>query len=107
MIKRITIAALVCTGLICAGAQAAQQQSDYGSAAPASAAGKMLTITPQTKWVNVDNGETVTFVNGSKMFTWNFRTLREEQDLPLAAIAPAGFNAGNVEVYVARDPLYR
>ena len=105
--KPLLLTAFAAAGVCAAGAHAATLENDYGSVAPASAAGKTLTITPKTKWVNVDNGETVTFVNGGQSFTWSFRTLRETEDFQLSAIAPAGFNAGKVEVYVASDPLYR
>ncbi|MYN25084.1 CzcE family metal-binding protein [Duganella levis] len=87
------------------GAQAADQH--FGSVLPAAAAGKVITITPQTRYVNVDNGDTVTFVRGGQTFTWNFRTLREADDFQLSSIAPAGFDTSGVQVYVDRDPTYR
>jgi hypothetical protein len=105
--KPLLLTAFVTAGVCAGGAHASTLENDYGSLAPASAAVKTLTIKPQTKWVNVDNGETVTFVSGGQSFTWSFRTLRETEDFQLSAIAPAGFNAGKVEVYVASDPLYR
>ncbi|MRW82726.1 CzcE family metal-binding protein [Pseudoduganella sp. FT26W] len=100
--KRLLLAAIFAVS--CAGAHAA---NNYGSTAPQTAAEKLIAVGPQTKYINVDNGETVTFVHGHEMFTWNFRTLHESDSFKLADIAPAGFDAGNVEVYVARDPLYR
>ena len=79
----------------------------YGAAAPARATAKTITITPETKWVNVNDGDTVTFVKNDKAFTWHFATLRRAEDLQLSKIAPADFMLGNVVVYVDTNPLYR
>jgi hypothetical protein len=106
--KRLLLVALLSLGCVSIGAQAAEAgASSYGSEAPQTAAAKLISLTPQTKSINVDNGETVTFVHGHQMFTWNFRTLRDADNFKLSDIAPAGFEAGGVDVYVARDPLYR
>jgi hypothetical protein len=73
----------------------------------AHAAEKVITITPQTKYVNVNNGDKVTFMRDGKSFTWNVRTLRETDDLRLSSVAPAGFDTTGIEVFVDRDPTYR
>jgi hypothetical protein len=62
--------------------------SPYGTATTA-AAGRTVEITPMTKWVNVANGETVTFIQGDNTFTWHFDAL------------PAVMNFGLVEHRIA------
>ncbi|MRX11797.1 CzcE family metal-binding protein [Pseudoduganella sp. FT25W] len=102
--------ALVATALI-AGAGAVHaatgQQAPYGSAAAGAYADRQITIDAGTKWVNVNNGETVAFNVNGKSFTWHFETLHNEERFDLARIAPAGVEVGMVTVYVASNPLYR
>ena len=102
--KRLLLAAIL--ALACAGA-GAHAANNYGSIVPQTASEKLIAVGPQTRYINVNNGETVTFVHGHEMFTWSFRTLHETESFKLADIAPAGFDAGDVQVYVDRDPLYR
>ncbi|HEV7815784.1 MAG TPA: CzcE family metal-binding protein [Janthinobacterium sp.] len=81
-------------------------KADYGfAAAPGSADGE-ITVTPQTKWVNVDDGQTVKFSVDNKTFTWHFSTFQNPPVLNLSVIAPSDVNVGNVKVYIAPDPLY-
>lgn len=81
--------------------------ADYGMQAPASAAARTIVINSDTKWVNVDNGETVQFSIGGQSFTWNFSTFPGETSFDLSRIVPAGVKIGNVRVYIATNPLYR
>lgn len=76
-------------------------------AGAAHAEDRVVTINADTKWVNVDNGDTVTFNVNGKTFTWQASTLHTEEAFDLAKIAPAGIDAGKVTVYVASNPLYR
>jgi hypothetical protein len=76
-------------------------------AGAAHAEDRQITINADTKWVNVDNGDSVTFNVQGKSFTWQANTLHQEEALDLAKIAPAGVDAGKVTVYVASNPLYR
>lgn len=75
----------------------------YGSTAPADSAERQIVLTPSTKYVNVTNGETVTFVENGKTFTWDFSTY-DHVNLKLSAIAPKGLGYPDVRVYVDRDP---
>ena len=70
-------------------------------------ADREITIKPGTKWVNVNNGETVAFSVSGKTFTWHFDTLPAEDQFRLQTIAPEGVDVGAVTVYVASNPLYR
>jgi hypothetical protein len=102
--------ALVSISLLAAAvsmnAQAATTNpSDYGSVAPSSAAKRVIVLTPSTKWVNVANGETVSFIENGKKFTWDFNSY-DNVSLKLSTIAPKELAYPNVRVYVAPNPLY-
>ncbi|WP_395400941.1 CzcE family metal-binding protein [Pseudoduganella sp. UC29_106] len=79
----------------------------FGSAARTPEATRTVVITPWTKYVNVDQGDVVTFQIDGNAFTWQFDTLRPDTSFNLSAIVPAGFNARGVRVYVAPNPTYR
>ncbi len=79
----------------------------YGAPATASAAQRIIEITPDTKSVQVTNGETVQFnINGAP-FTWKFDLYHQEGVLDLATILPAELQATGVKVYVGESPEYR
>jgi hypothetical protein len=76
-----------------------------GEAVSPSQATEVITIGPDTKYVNVRDDDAVKFVDAQtgKSFAWDFDT-PTWKNLELSKIAPAGFLAGkDVEVYVA-DP---
>lgn len=103
----LLFAAGVTSACLALGAQAAgATYSRYGGIINHAASDKTVTIDADTKYVNVTDGETVKFVEGSDQFTWTFNTLRGAGEMPLSAIAPAGFNGRKVEVYVASNPIY-
>ncbi|HKW36185.1 MAG TPA: CzcE family metal-binding protein [Burkholderiales bacterium] len=64
-------------------------------------AGRTIDITGATKWVNVTHGEVVRFVSNGQEFTWYFDGVSQSRPFDLAQIAPAGFTAQRVTVYVA------
>ena len=74
----------------------------YGSAIPAAAATRQITLTPGTKWINVTYGESVNFMAEGKSFAWNFYTLHNDTSFDLATIAPKDINVQQIRVYVAR-----
>lgn len=80
---------------------------NYGSSAAPQAASRTINLASAGKSVNVDNGDTVKFVDGERSFTWHFDTLRDTSNFDLAAIAPAQLALPNVRVYVGSNPLYR
>ncbi len=105
----LTLAGLTSTALMSA-AQAAGPggtSADYGTLVPATAAARTIVIHSDTKWVNVENGETVQFSVGGQSFTWNVSTFPGATSFDLSKIAPAGIKLNNVRVYVASNPLYR
>jgi hypothetical protein len=73
----------------------------YGSGATATSADRTIVIKPNTRWVNVKNGETVTFAEGDKTFTFHFDTYPQTQVVKLDTIAPQGVEVAPVRVYVA------
>jgi len=64
---------------------------------------RIIKLDPESKYVNVYRDEIVTIVRGGKSFTWMFNTLGAPS-FELAKIAPQGFDAGQVRVYVSFDP---
>ena len=81
--------------------------SDYGSAVAAQIAHREITLDASSKYINVDNGETVSIYSKGKHFTWNFQTFPGTTNFDLQKIAPADFDAAGVQVFVATNPLYR
>ena len=73
-------------------------------ASRATAAEGVVTINAATKYINAEHGE-VLVINNDKgqSFTWKADTLGEAA-IPLKAIAPTGFAAGETRVYV-RHPM--
>jgi hypothetical protein len=88
-------------------AAASVNAKEFGMATTAANADRHLVIKGDTKWVNVDDGDTVEFNVNGRSFTWHFATLRGEGAFELSKIAPEGIDVGNVTVYVASNPLYR
>jgi hypothetical protein len=78
-------------------------KSDYGGEATARAADYRISLTAATRWVNVNNGDTVQFEAGGKEFTWHFRTFKGAKIFNLALIAPTGMAVGAVRVFVAQN----
>lgn len=82
--------------------------ADFGArAAAAVPVDQRIVLTPDTKVVNVNHGDTVEFVVGDKTFRWHFDTFLSEANFALSTIAPADIPAGGVKVYVAANPIYR
>lgn len=109
-LKRTFLLALgIASASFAAGAQSSVPSAGarYGQAAPANATRKEIVVTPDTRWVNVTDGETVRFVVGDQRFTWHVETYPNTTHFSLAAIAPSGVDVRRVTVYVASNPLYR
>ena len=102
---------LTMSGALLAGtAQAAAPSggaADFGSLVAASAATRVITLTPATRYVNVDDGETVRFVSGTQNFTWHFDTYPGVTSVNLSTLAPAAAALHGVRVYVGGNPLYQ
>jgi hypothetical protein len=75
----------------------------YGDPVPASAAGRTITINPETRYVNVEGGSAVTFVAGDKSFTWLFNGAGNVGAFDLNLVAPPGMLDHKVRAYVSPD----
>jgi hypothetical protein len=106
MFKALSATILTAAILAATGAASATPLQ-FGMATQSTSAARHIVINADTKWVNVNNGDTVTFDVNGQSFTWHFDTLHSEEAFDLSKIAPEGLNAGMVTVYVASNPLYR
>jgi hypothetical protein len=71
----------------------------YGEAASPAAAVRTVVVGPNTRWVNVDQGENVKIVANGQEFAWHFNgTL---PTFNLKQIVPQGAIAQDVSVYIA------
>lgn len=80
----------------------ANGKSIHGGSAPASQASKVVDLNASGQDLNVECGETITFRNGDKSFSWKFDGVGHRV-VDLQAIAPAGFSSKPLKVYVARN----
>lgn len=104
-----TLAAILLSAAVaaCAASDGPADAATYGRMAPANATRREIAVKPDTKWVNVRDGDTVRFVADGRSFTWHFSTYPNTTHLDLAVIAPQDFPSGKVVVYVAQNQLYR
>lgn len=82
-------------------------RADYGSEAPASAATETIRLSQDTKYVNVNNGDTVDFISNGKSFTWHFDTFPGTTSLDLSQLGAKQLHADHVRVYIGANPLYQ
>lgn len=78
----------------------------YGQPAPSTGANRTIVITPATKYVNVEGGETVNFIAGDRQFAWSFNVARTVHSFDLNEVAPSGILSRTVRAYVSPDPKY-
>jgi hypothetical protein len=95
----ITAASVIILGAASLAANAATNSGLIGESAPAATAGRTIVLDANTKWANVDHGETVRFVVNGQEFAVTFDGVAEDVDL--RQLAPAGALDHKVEVYVA------
>jgi len=62
---------------------------------------RTITVTGDTKWVNVKHYEVIRFASNGREFTWYFDGSAQPGAFDLMQIAPAGFVDHCVTVYVA------
>ncbi|MGY4829151.1 CzcE family metal-binding protein [Sphaerotilaceae bacterium SBD11-9] len=80
-------------------------QSFYGTPATQPSAARVVDLAT-ARHLNVAYGETVTFRNEGKEFSWTFNGL-DRRGVPMAKIAPAGFTNKPFSVNVAQNPMTR
>jgi hypothetical protein len=87
-------------------AMAATRVDLLGEKAPAAAANRTITITPDTRHVDVQGGQIVEFDVGAKTFTWDFDGAETVQAFDLNQVTPTGLLDHVVTAYVTPNPLY-
>jgi hypothetical protein len=98
--KFIQLPTLAIASTLCAFAHA-YPTAILGDAVPDSPAARNVTLTPDTRSVDVRFGETVVFNANGTRFAWQFYTPARSFDLN--QIAPAASLAKRVRVYVGPD----
>jgi hypothetical protein len=76
----------------------------YGTPAEPSTAMRTVVIHPDTRHVNVTEGDIVKFVVGDKMFAWKFDTALTVRNFELNEVAPPGMLDHPVRAYIAVGP---
>ncbi|NMG44589.1 CzcE family metal-binding protein [Aromatoleum toluvorans] len=79
-----------------------RQLAPYGHAAPAAAPGRVIVVGKDTRYLNVEQLETVAIRSGDQTVNWTFDTM-PRRSFPLSKIIPG---TDGVTVYVAESPLY-
>src|SRR5258706_141347 len=97
------IVGLVAVLTLASGASAAgySLDQDVGSPGQENVFERVITISPNARWVNVNRDETIKFIDASsgKSFVWNFQTLADRVDL--SKVAPAGILSGRrIDAYI-------
>ena len=101
-----TASIVLLASLVGLSAPATAQVADpYGMSVSNALVDREIQIDPSTKYVNVNQGETIRFVAQGKSFVWKFVTFGR-RPFELAKIAPADFAAPNAVVYLGLNPLY-
>jgi Heavy-metal resistance protein CzcE len=86
--------------IACAGAYAIDLDMKLlGDPVPVKAAGRTIVIMPDTRWANVEEGETVKFVVNGHEFAYYFNG--QVGDFDLEKIAPPGVLDHPVRVYMS------
>src|SRR5690349_3634203 len=79
--------------------------TDFGTAGQENIYDRVITISPTTKWVNVNQDETIKFIDAEsrRSFVWYFNTPAMKIDLE--KVAPTGMLVGrHVEAYLGYGP---
>ena len=95
------LAALALLGAL--GAQAAPAAKLLGDPVAVSQATRTITLGPDTRYVNVTQGEVIRFVTNDKEFAFSFDGA-DIASFDLQRVAPAGVLDHPVMVYVAPQP---
>lgn len=96
---------LVSGATFAAGGTYISGKSLYGQPARDATGAKLVDV-GQAGMLNVRCGDTVTFVNGDKKFSWKF-DVASHRAVPLAKIAPTDFGGKLGTVYVSPNDLER
>jgi hypothetical protein len=78
----------------------------FGLPAPGGDVSRVVDIGAGTRALHVTRDERIEVRSGNRSFNWQFSTWTTES-FDLALIAPPGFPAADVRVYVSENPLYK
>lgn len=70
------------------------------------AATQSIRIDPDTRWANIEGGQIVRFVIGSRTFTWAFNNAQSIDSFDLNRVTPPGLLDHRVTIYLTPDPKY-
>ena len=98
-------AVLVTGSAFAAGDTYINGKSVYGQPARETVNAKVVDVT-QAQRLNVRCGETVTFVNGDKKFSWKF-DVAGHRAVDVSKIAPADFGVKMATVFIAPNEFER
>jgi len=70
------------------------------------AATQSIVIGPNTRWANIESGQIVRFIIGSRTFTWAFNNSQEVSAFDLNRVTPPGLLDHRVTIYLTPDPKY-
>jgi len=85
----------------------AQSRTDlFGSPVPPGSGNRTISITPDTRHVNIEGGEIINFTVGDKTFSWSFFVASHIRSFDLNQVAPPGMLDHKVTAYIAPDPRY-
>ena len=106
-----TILAALAASAVLAASERGDTWSAYGTPVKSQNVDRIVHLKPHSRWVNVNDHETVRFVaqsgNGSdQSFAWKFNVSAEVHSFALSEIAPPDFPERQVRVWVDPDPLY-
>ena len=101
--KKLSIVLAVAGMVASVAAGAAVPTNLLGDPATPEQAQRTIVISPTTQYVNVTEGDVVTFVVNDVTFAWNFDGPPEVSSFELNRVAPAGALDHTVTAYVARN----
>jgi hypothetical protein len=109
---RILALPLIAAAMLAAGTVNATprplDRMDLGRLAMSAGAHRDIVVNADTRYVNVTNGQTVTFDVSGKRFTFAFDAWPYVDSVPLSTIAPKDVAVpSGVRVYIAPNPLYQ
>jgi hypothetical protein len=102
----VAVALMSALSLPALSSMAARPLDLLGDPAPDTAAARTVTITPDTRYVNVEGGQVVKFIAAGHSFTWNFDGADSATSFDLNRVAPSGMLDHAVTAYVSPNPLY-
>jgi hypothetical protein len=105
------VVAALASSAVLAASEGGDTWSNFGTPVQSRKVDETVHLGSDSRWVNVDYGETVRFVaqgsDGSEhSFAWRFDVSPAVFSVSLGQVAPADFPDRQVRVYVGEDPRY-